>query len=138
MARNRKQYVVVDASNVAHEEVTDGGKPKLANLIAIRNELRELGYEPIIIADASLRHDIDDPQQFESLIDKQEVRQVPAGTDADFFIVETAEQQGAKIVSNDQYHDFKERHPWIKDRRVPFMIVKGKVQFYEDRLEKAA
>ncbi len=138
MAKNQKQYVVVDASNVAHEEVTEGGKPKIANLIAVRDELREQGYEPIIIADATLRHEIDDPQQLESLMDRQEVRQVPAGTDADFFIVQTAEQQNAKIVSNDRYQDFEEQFPWVKSRRVPFMIVKGQVQFYEDRLQKAA
>jgi predicted nuclease of predicted toxin-antitoxin system len=129
-----RNVAVVDAANVAHEEVSQGGKPKIGNLMAVRDRLRELGYEPIVIADASLRHEIDDPDQFESLLEKQEFRQVPAGTDADYFIVQTAEQQDALIISNDRYKDFEEQHPWVGDRRVPFMIVKGQVQLYEDRL----
>ena len=127
-----KEVVVVDGANVAYEERSAGGKPKLANLLKVRRELEERGFEAIILVDASLKYDIDDQTQLESLIASQQVRQVPAGTDADFFIIQLAEQLDARIVTNDRYRDYAERHPWISERRLPYMIVKGEVMLYEE------
>ena len=56
---------------------------------------------------------------------------MPAGTDADFFIIQLADQLGARVVTNDRYKDYAERHPWIQERRIPYMIVKGEVVLYE-------
>ena len=126
-----KKIVIVDGSNVAYLELTTDGSPKDANLTAVRNELKERGYDPIIIVDASLRHEIDDPTQLESMIDSQQVRQAPAGTDADYFIVKMAEDHKAAIVSNDQYNDYRHKNPWLNDRRIPLMIVRGAVELHE-------
>ena len=52
--------VLVDGSNVAY--AVEGEPPRVANLIAIRDKLREEGLEPIIVADAALRHSIDNPK----------------------------------------------------------------------------
>jgi hypothetical protein len=126
----------VDAANVAYAELSATDKPKVSNLVVVRRALEERGYEPISIADASLRHEVDDPRQWEALIDRQDIRQSPAGTDADYFILETADRYDARVVSNDEFDSYRDEYPWIEERRVPLMIVNGQVEFYESRLEK--
>ena len=127
-----KEMIVIDGANVAYEERSAGGKPKLSNLLKVRRELEERGCEALILVDASLKYDIDDQQQLETLIRSQQVRQVPAGTDADFFIIQLAEQLDARIVTNDRYKDYADRYAWIPERRLPYMIVKGEVVLYDE------
>lgn len=133
MTSRSKDVVVIDGANVAYEERSGGGKPKLSNLLKVRRELEERGLDPVIIIDASLKYDIDDQEQIEVLIRSQQIRQVPAGTDADFFILEVAHQHDARIVTNDQYKDYLAQYPWIPDRRLPYMIIKGEVHLYENQ-----
>src|SRR5689334_5755670 len=129
---DRKEVVVIDGANVAYEERSAGGKPKLSNLLKVRNELEERGLEAVIIVDASLKYDIDDQTQLETLIQSQQVRQVPAGTDADYFIIQFSEEFNARVVTNDRSKDYLDDYPWITDRRLPYMIVKGEVVLYEE------
>src|ERR687889_2607125 len=107
-----REVVIIDGANVAYEERSAGGKPKLSNLLRVRGELEERGLEAVIIVDASLKYDIDDQSQLETLIRSQQIRQVPAGTDADYFIIQFADQLDALIVTNDRYRDYAERYPW--------------------------
>jgi hypothetical protein len=131
MAEGR-EVVIIDGANVAYEERSAGGKPKLSNLLRVRGELEGRGFEAVILVDASLKYDIDDQSQLETLIHSQQVRQVPAGTDADYFIIQLAEQFNARVVTNDRYKDYLEQYPWINDRRLPYMIVKGEVVLYDE------
>ena len=126
--------VIVDGANVAYGELSHDGNPKVSNLVATVEALQGRGYEPIVIIDASLRYEVDDPEQLEGLLDDREYRQAPAGTDADYFILETADRLEARVVSNDEFEAWADRHPWIGERRVPFMIIHGEVELYEDRL----
>lgn len=125
---------VVDGSNVAHERRTPDGQPRVDNLTAVRDELQRLGFEVMIIVDAALAHQVDDPEELERLIDADVVKQAPAETDADYFILEQAEATEAIVVSNDRYRDRTHEYPWIEDRRVPVMILDGRVELYEPRL----
>jgi hypothetical protein len=133
MSANGKNVVVIDGANVAYEERSAGGKPKLSNLLKVRGEIEERGFEAVIIVDASLKYDIDDQEQLENLIQSQQVRQVPAGTDADYFIIQFAHELDAVIVTNDRYKDYAAQYPWIPDRRLPYMIVKGEVVLYDEQ-----
>jgi hypothetical protein len=117
--------VLVDGSNVAHS--TEGEKPLVANLIAVRDKLKEEGLEPIIMADAALRHQIDDARRYEELIDSGAIRQAPAGTDADYFILSFARELNATIVSNDRFRDRASQFPEARDRVIRYMIVNGEV-----------
>ena len=130
---NGREVVVIDGANVAYEEKSGGGKPKLSNLLKVRRELEERGFETVIVVDASLKYDIDDQEQLENLIRSQQVRQVPAGTDADYFIIQFADQLDAQIVTNDRYKDYAGQYPWIAERRLPYMIVKGEVVLYDEQ-----
>ncbi|MDX1567563.1 MAG: hypothetical protein R3223_07170 [Longimicrobiales bacterium] len=125
------EKIVVDGSNVAHIETSGDGSPKISNIQAVRSALQDRGYDPVIIVDASLRHEIDDPQQLEHLLEDEKIHQAPSDTDADYFIVETADREGARIVSNDRYEEYQDDFSWIPDRRVPLMIIDGEVELYE-------
>ena len=119
--------VLVDGSNVAHS--IEGESPHVANIIAVRDKLREEGFEPIIVADAALRHQIDDQARYEKLIEDGQVRQAPAGTDADYFILSFARELGAGIVSNDRFRDRIKQFPEARERVIRFMIVQDEVVF---------
>lgn len=131
------RQIVIDGSNVAHEENSQEGKPKIANLLNLERELKERGYDPITIVDARLFHIIDDPDQLDALIKKNEIDQAPAGTEADYWVLETAERHNAQVISNDRFDEYQEQYPWIRERRVPFMIVEGHVELYEPALKDA-
>lgn len=117
--------VLVDGSNVAY--AIEGAPPSVANIIAVRDKLREEGLDPIIVADAALRHSIDDPKRYEHLIDEGQVRQAPAGTDADYFILSFARELNASIVSNDRFRDRIKQFPEARERVIRFMIVQDEV-----------
>lgn len=117
--------VLVDGSNVAHS--TEGEQALVANLLAIRDKLCEEGLEPIIVADAALRHQIDDPQRYEQLVEQGHVRQAPAGTDADYFILSFAREFNASIVSNDRFRDRIKEFPEVRERVIRFMILQDEV-----------
>ena len=131
---SEKKVIVVDGSNVAFEEQTGGGKPRMANLVRARQRLEEKGYEVIIIVDAALHHQVDDPAQLDALIEDDVVHQAPAGTDADYFVLRTAEDRDALVLSNDRYLPYREQFPWIKERRVPYMIIQGQIEIDETKL----
>jgi hypothetical protein len=117
--------VLVDASNVAHS--TEGERPLLSNILAVRDKLSEEGLEPIVVADAALRHQIDDRGGYEQLVDQGIVRQAPAGTDADYFILSFARELDARVVSNDRFRDRLQDFPDAADRLIRYMIVGSEV-----------
>ncbi len=125
-----KKYVIVDGANVAHEETSAKGDPKVSNIMSMRQALMDRGYSPLIIVDATLRHEIDDPEQLENLMDSGIIRQAPAGTDADYFILQTADRQEALVVSNDSFKRYRDQYSWLDDRKVPFMVINGQIELH--------
>jgi len=121
------RIALIDASNVAHS--SEGDSARLANIIAVRDKLVEEGFEPIIVADAALRHQIDDRAAYERLVDDGTVRQAPAGTDADYFILSFARELDASIVSNDRFRDRVQQFPEARDSVIRFMIIGDEVVF---------
>lgn len=117
--------VLVDASNVAH--ATEGGEARLRNITLVQEKLREAGLEPIVVADAALRHQIDDKAAYEKLVDEGLVHQAPAGTDADYFILSFAREMDARILTNDRFRDRAKDFPRERNRVIRFMIVDGEV-----------
>lgn len=120
-----KPIVLVDGSNVAHS--TEGEQAQLANILAVRAKLSEEGLEPVVVVDAALRHQIDDRAGYEQLVDQGVVRQAPAGTDADYFILSFARELDARIVSNDRFRDRIKDFPDAADRLIRYMIVENEV-----------
>ena len=93
----------VDASNVAHQ---GRRKPELINILAVRDDLRRYGTV-VLVADASLRHKIDDRVSYERLVNDGTILQVPSGTSADWHIKVLAAKWRLRkwnvvVVSNDR------------------------------------
>ena len=120
-----EHLVLIDGSNVAHS--SEGEKARLANILLIEEKLREEGMEPVIVADAALRHQIDRRGDYEKLVDDGRIKQAPAGTDADYFILSFARELGASVVSNDRYRDRIARYPEVEERIIRYMIVANEV-----------
>jgi len=120
-----KPIVLVDGSNVAHS--TEGEKAQLANILAVREKMTEEGFEPVVVVDAALRHQIDDRAGYEQLVESGIVRQAPAGTDADYFILSFARELDARIVSNDRFRDRIAAFPDAAERIIRYMIVENEV-----------
>ena len=117
--------VLVDGSNVAHS--SEGEHPELANIVAVCDKLREEGYEPVVVVDAALRHQINDRGGYERLVDDGTIRQAPAGTEADYVILSVARELAASLVSNDRFRDRQKVFPEAAKRLIRYMVVKGEV-----------
>ena len=120
--------VIVDASNVAHfGKDKEGEKARLDYLLKSVEALEKLGYQPFPIADASLRHEIDEKERFNVLLEEGTVQQVPAGTTADHFILKIAYDENSKILSNDNFREFNDEFQDIANKRIPFSFVDDKI-----------
>lgn len=122
-AENR--VAIVDGSNVAHS--TERGTARLENILLICRKLDEEGYSSIVVVDAALRHQIDQEAEYERLVDEGRIRQAPAGTDADYFILSFARELEAAIVSNDRFRNREKSFPEVAERIIRYMIVNEEV-----------
>jgi hypothetical protein len=116
---------IVDGSNVAHS--TEQGEARLVNIRLVCEKLEEEGYEPIVVVDAALRHKIDSEDEYERMVEQGRIRQAPAGTDADYFILSFARELDASVVSNDRFRDREKAFPEISERLIRYMIVNDEV-----------
>jgi hypothetical protein len=121
----RENIALVDGANVAHS--TEGEAPALANIRLMCERLEEDGYTPIVVVDAALRHRIDEPEEYERMVEAGRIRQAPAGTDADFFLLSFARELEAPVVSNDRFRDHREAFSEETERVIRYMVVEGEV-----------
>ena len=124
---NHSRVVLVDGSNVAFS--SEGEKAVLQNILKVRDRLVAEGFEPVVVVDAALRHKIDDEVTYERLVDEGVIKQAPAGTEADYFILSFAEELDASVVSNDRFKDRIKQYPALRKRLIKYMIVQGEVVF---------
>jgi len=118
---------LIDGSNVAH--ATEGDVARLANILLVRDKLAEQGFDPIIVADAALRHQIDDSAEYERLVADGTVHQAPAGTDADYFLLSFAKELDAALVSNDRFRDRSRQFASVRQQIIRYMILENEVVF---------
>lgn len=122
-----QKVAIVDGSNVAHS--TEGERARLENIELVMARLVEEGFRPVVVADAALRHQIDDQAAYERLVEDGSIRQAPAGTDADYFILSFARELDASVVSNDRFKDRISAFPEVRERVIRYMIVNREVVF---------
>ncbi|GAA4081179.1 Hsp70 family protein [Actinomadura miaoliensis] len=112
---------VVDGSNIAWlSKFRDRGeKPSLVRLTdAVRALAAEHPHASItVFVDPAFRHQID-PSEHMALVEaisKGQIVQVPAGTHgkADRSVVELAGRTNATVVTNDNYAELQDDHPWL-------------------------
>jgi hypothetical protein len=109
-------WMLVDGSNVMHWQ--DGG-PTLYAVKGVVEKLIALGYVPGVIFDANagwkLKGRYIHDGEFSVLlgIEKRQVLVVEKGTQADPFLLQTAREFGARIVTNDRFRDWADKHPEV-------------------------
>jgi hypothetical protein len=111
--------VIVDAANVAHHGKKEG-QPSLDRILQAVDALEKMGYQPVLIADASLKHEIDQKDDYLKLVEGGKIQEVPSGTPADHQILKMAEEEDAKILSNDVFREYNDEFQDIQSRRIPF------------------
>ena len=137
--------IYMDGSNVAYNSANRGdkNKPKISNIMLMAEELIKLRFKEIrVIADASLRHNLEDKQNLDDLKKIVKYMEAPANTTADEFLIENLKKDKCFLISNDTFKDWKIKDSWVAESmdklRVPFMIDNGKVTLSGiDRLVKA-
>lgn len=128
-----KRKVVIDGSNVAHNSNGDkNSKPSVKNMMLLVDFLIKKGFEEItIIADASLKHKLEDKQDLPNLEKKVTYLESPAERAADNFLISTVKSSHCLFVSNDTYRDWKLRDPWTAQNidyyRLSFMVKENEI-----------
>lgn len=131
--RGPKVHYIVDGANVAMEarKMKEGGLLRQLELLVEKLRLVPNSVVTVIV-DAGLRHHIDRQKDLERMIERREVLQAPAQTQADEFILMTAEflrkrGETVRVVSNDTYSDYikryKPRFNWVHDVQEQFMFI---------------
>ncbi len=127
--------ILVDANNVAYGNSQGSKGAMLGNVIKALDILNGTGSRILAIADATLRHNIDDKDSFEKMMSNGQVMQVPAASSADDYIWEIAQhhlKKGNKvyIVTNDRFPITKATTAESKNiRRISFMFVDSDIFF---------
>jgi Zc3h12a-like Ribonuclease NYN domain len=111
-----KNVILVDGSNVMHwlDE-----KPQLAPLVQVIRSLQAQGYKPGVVFDANAGHMLVgrylNEGDFATMLSlpRSQVLVVPRGTQADPFLLDSANEFGARIVTNDRFRDWAEAHPKV-------------------------
>ncbi len=145
VSRISSDIIYLDGSNVAYNSANreDKNKPKLKNIKLVAEELIKLRFKEIrVIADASLRHKLEDKNNLDDLKKIVKYMESPANTSADEFLLESLKKDKCYIISNDTYREWKIKDVWVAENidqlRIPFMIDSGKVTLSGiDRLVKA-
>lgn len=127
VTKSESKVAIIDGSNVAHS--SEGDQARLENIRLVSARLVEEGYAPVVVVDAALRHQIDDRRTFEEMVENGSIKQAPAGTDADYFILSFARELDAVVVSNDRFKDRLEAFPEAREQVIRYMIVNDEVVF---------
>ena len=123
--QSSENWILIDGSNVMHWQ---DNTPQIETVVRVVNEVKSLGYVPGVVFDANAGwklmgrylHDGD----FARLLDLKtdQVLVVPKGTQADPYLLETAREFGARIVTNDRFRDWADAHPEVKE---PGFLIRG-------------
>ncbi len=107
------KYIVVDGSNVMYWS----GEPSVLVLVRVLGELAKAGLIPIVYFDANVgyklwgRHANSRYVAAKLDIDPRRIVVVPKGVTADEVLLETAVDNGLKVVSNDRFLDWRVKYP---------------------------
>lgn len=123
-----RQAILIDGSNVIYWL---DNTPQLAPLLQVVHDLSRRGMKPGVVFDANVGYKLTgkfmgerDLSRILSL-PRDQILVVPKGKQADPFLLETARDLKARIVTNDRYRDWIDRYP---DVARPEMLVTGEIR----------
>jgi hypothetical protein len=120
-----RRHVVVDGSNVMYWK---GAGPDLRTVREVVAELRDCGFVPGVIFDANAGHKlmgryVHDGAMARMLgLPRKRVMVVDKGAVADQWILASARDLKARIVTNDRYRDWAGAHPEVAE---PGFLIRG-------------
>ena len=132
---NQKEKTLhVDITNILNLDKTASGEIKVSNIAKVRDAVLALGYNPRMWADASMRHHVDNKEQYEKILDKKIIHQTPAGTKADIWVLKIAKKRNYKFLANDLYRQYREEfgREWISKNRLTCVYDEGEFIILEN------
>lgn len=129
MNENRP-ILVIDGDNVLRygsNNYHNQKKVELARLLKIIKDLEQKGLDLILLVSAKTRYYIDDPKQYEELLSRGVIIEIPARTQNDLYILEIAKKFKAQILSNDLFREYSNKYPKAIKQRLPFMILRDRL-----------
>ncbi|MFX1419154.1 MAG: hypothetical protein ACFE9N_09570 [Promethearchaeota archaeon] len=122
------ELLIVDLTNILNLDKDENGALKISNILTVNNTLKSLGYKPLMIVDANMKHfTLDDRPLYDELLQKRMFIQAPAGRKADEFVLEFAKAENCRFLANDMYTDFYDEfgQEWIFEHRLTCMLTNG-------------
>jgi hypothetical protein len=125
-SRRDRNWILVDGSNVMHWE---DNTPQIEPVRRVVTALKERGLDPGVVFDANAGWKLAGRYMGErelcQLLDlpQDQVLVVPKGSPADPWLLTTAREFGARIVTNDHFRDWAADHPDIS--RPGFLVHGG-------------
>ena len=121
-----KTSIVVDGNNVAYFNEPKNS-PQAKKLVYLYSWLRNnYGFDVTIFISSALKHVATDWDSLQDLIKIGRVQETPAGASDDFYVIQTAIQNDALILTNDRFNDWKVKYPEFKEeietRRITYHI----------------
>lgn len=130
---DQKKYII-DGANICGMDINNRKKFRIKNLLMVIETLTTFGAHKeniIVICDASLRHNIDDPSKYYRLKKQGIILESPAGIKADKFILNYClSHRNCLIISNDLFREYYDQLPdayWIKKHRIGVLKIKGEI-----------
>jgi Zc3h12a-like ribonuclease protein len=113
-----RKWVILDGSNVMHWK---NGEPKIETVLEVTRYLSMRGFTPGVVFDANAGYLISDRYLHDSgfglllELPEERVMVVPKGSPADPIILAAARDHGARVVTNDQFRDWADDFPEIRN-----------------------
>jgi hypothetical protein len=123
-----RETVLIDGSNVIHWQ---DNTPQLAPLLQVVHDLSRRGLKPGVVFDANVGYKLTGKFMGERELSRllslprDQILVVPKGTQADPFLLETARDLKARIVTNDRYRDWSDRFPEVTK---PDKLISGEMR----------
>lgn len=123
--KRQRNWILVDGSNVMH---WDDNTPQIEPVRRVVSALKARGLDPGVVFDANVGWKLYGrylgEHELGQLLDlpQDQVLVVPKGSPSDPWLLTTAREFGARIVSNDRFRDWAGEHPEVAS---PGFLVRG-------------
>jgi LPXTG-motif cell wall-anchored protein len=127
-AQERRPWILVDGSNVMHWQ---DSTPQLSAVRQVIEHLKAKGFAPGVVFDANAGWKLSgkylNERDFAQMLalPQDQLLVVPKGTPADPWILATARDFRARVVTNDRYRDWIADYPEIGE---PGFLIRGEIQ----------
>ncbi len=123
-----KELLLVDITNILNMDKDEINKIKVDNIQKVSDAVVSKGYTPRMIADASMRHHVDDDDIYAEIIEDKIIIQAPSAVKADEYILEVARVESCKFLTNDRFEEYWDEFgkDWIFNNRLTCLFFNGK------------